>query len=131
MHELLHPTGWKQARGYANGIAAEGKTLYLGGQIGWNADQCFESDDLVVQVEKALENIVAVLAEAGAGPEHLVRLTWYFTDKKEYLSRLGDVGAAYRRVLGKNFPAMSAVEVSSLMEDRAKVEIEATAVLPA
>jgi enamine deaminase RidA (YjgF/YER057c/UK114 family) len=130
MHDKLHPANWKKASGYANGIAAEGKVLYLGGQIGWNADQQFESDEFVVQVEQALMNIVAVLAEAGAGPEHLVRLTWYFTDKKEYLANLREVGAAYRRVLGKNYPAMSALEVVSLMEDRAKVEIEATAVLP-
>lgn len=130
MHENLHPANWKKASGYTNGIAAEGKTLYLGGQIGWNADQQFESDDFIAQVEQALLNIVAVLAEAGAGPEHLVRLTWYFTDKQEYLANLREVGAAYRRVLGKNYPAMSALEVVSLMEDRAKVEIEATAVLP-
>jgi enamine deaminase RidA (YjgF/YER057c/UK114 family) len=130
MHDKLHPANWKKASGYANGIAAKGKVLYLGGQIGWNADQQFESDEFVAQVEQALMNIVAVLAEAGAGPEHLVRLTWYFTDKKEYLANLREVGAAYRRVLGKNYPAMSALEVVSLMEDRAKVEIEATAVLP-
>ncbi len=130
MHEKLHPANWKKASGYANGIAAEGKTLFLGGQIGWNEDQQFESDDFIAQVEQALENIVAVLAEAGAGPEHLVRLTWYFSDKREYLERLREVGKVYRKVLGKNYPAMSALEVVSLMEERAKVEIEATAVLP-
>ena len=130
MHENLHPANWKKASGYANGIVAEGKVLYLGGQIGWNAEQRFESDDFVAQVAQALENIVAILGEAGAGPEHLVRLTWYFTDKKEYLANLREVGAAYRKVLGKNYPAMSALEVVSLMEDEAKVEIEATAVLP-
>jgi len=130
MHEKLHPANWKKASGYANGLAAEGKAIYLGGQIGWNADQQFESDDFVAQVEQALMNIVAVLAEAGAGPEHLVRLTWYFTDKQEYLANLRQVGEAYRKVLGKNYPAMSALEVVSLMENRAKVEIEATAVLP-
>ncbi len=130
MHEKLHPNNWKKASGYSNGIAAEGKTLFLGGQIGWNANQEFESDSFVAQVERALENIVAILAEAGAGPEHLVRLTWFVIDKREYLADLPALGAAYRRVLGKNFPAMSVVQVTALMEDRAKVEIEATAVLP-
>lgn len=130
MHEMLHPEGWKQARGYANGIAAEGRTIYVGGQIGWNSDQQFESDDFIAQVEQALRNIVAVLEEAGAGPEHLVRLTWFIVDKRQYLANLPDLGRAYRNVLGKNFPAMSVVEVTALIEDRARVEIEATAVLP-
>lgn len=132
MHEILHPSNWKKASGYANGIAvpADGKTLYLGGQIGWTGDQQFESDDFVDQVRQALANIVAILTEAGAGPEHLVRLTWYVTDKKEYLARLREVGEAYRAVLGRNFPAMTMVQVAALVEDRAKVEIEATAVLP-
>lgn len=133
MHDQLHPASWKKASGYANGIAAPagGRTLYLGGQIGWTGDQVFESDDFVEQVRQALENIVAILAEADAGPEHLVRLTWYVTDKREYLARLRDVGEAYRAVLGRNFPAMTMVQVAALVEDRAKVEIEATAVLPA
>ncbi len=130
MHEKLHPKNWKKASGYSNGIAAEGRTLFLGGQIGWNGYQQFESDDFVAQVEQTLENIVAILAEAGAGAEHLVRLTWFVTDKREYMADLAALGAAYRRVLGKNFPAMSVVQVAALMEDRAKVEIEATAVLP-
>jgi enamine deaminase RidA (YjgF/YER057c/UK114 family) len=129
-HEMLHPAAWKAAKGYANGIAAEGRTIYLGGQIGWNGDQIFETDDFVGQVRQALENIAAVLADAGAGPEHLVRLTWYVTSKREYLGRLREVGEAYRAVLGRHFPAMTMVEVSALIEDRAKVEIEATAVLP-
>lgn len=133
MNEILHPTNWKKASGYANGIAApaNGRTLYLGGQIGWNGQQEFESDDFIDQVRQTLSNIVAILAEAGAGPEHLVRLTWYVTDKKEYLARLREVGEAYRAVLGRNFPAMTMVQVVALVEDRAKVEIEATAVLPA
>ncbi len=130
MHEKLHPKNWKKASGYSNGIAAEGRTLFLGGQIGWNENQEFENDNFVAQVEQVLENIVAILAEAGAGPEHLVRLTWFVTDKREYLANLPALGAAYRRVLGKNFPAMSVMQVTGLMEDRAKVEIEATAVLP-
>lgn len=126
----LQPAGWKPAKGYANGVLAGGRTVWLGGQIGWNGDQVFETDDFVGQVRQALENIVAILAEAGAGPEHLVRLTWFITDKQAYVSRLAEIGKAYRDVLGRHFPSMSVVEVSALIEDRAKVEIEATAVLP-
>lgn len=129
-HELLHPAHWKPAVGYANGMLAEGHLVFLGGQIGWNGEQVFESDDFVDQTRQALENIVAVLAEADAGPEHIVRLTWYVTDKREYLARLKEVGGAYRAVLGKHFPAMTMVQVADLIEDRAKVEIEATAVIP-
>ena len=130
MHEALHPKGWKKASGYANGIVAQGKTIFVGGQIGWNADQQFESDDFIEQVEQTLRNIAAVLAEAGAGPQHLVRLTWFVVDRGEYMANLPALGRAYRKVLGKNFPAMSVVEVTALMEARARVEIEATAVLP-
>jgi enamine deaminase RidA (YjgF/YER057c/UK114 family) len=126
----LHPAGWKAAKGYANGIVAEGRTVWLGGQIGWTGEQVFETDDFVGQVRQALENIVAVLAEAGGLPEHIVRMTWFVTDKAEYVSRLSEVGAAYRSVIGKHFPAMSVVQVVALVEDRAKVEIEATAVIP-
>lgn len=129
-HQLLHPSHWKSAVGYANGMLASGRTVFVGGQIGWNADQQFESDDFVAQVHQALSNIVTILKEAGAGPEHLVRLTWFVTDKKEYLARLKEVGGAYREVLGKHFPAMTMVQVADLVEDQAKVEIEATAVLP-
>ena len=129
-HQLLHPSHWKRAVGYANGMLADGKTVFVGGQIGWNADQIFETDDFVGQIEQALHNIVAVLQEAGATPEHLVRLTWYITDKAEYLARLREVGEAYRTVLGKHFPAMTMVQVADLIEDEAKVEIEATAVVP-
>ena len=130
VHQLLHPSSWKAAKGYANGILAEGRMVFLGGHIGWNGNQEFETDDFVGQVRQTLQNVVDVLAEAGAGPEHLVRLTWYITDKKEYLSRLREVGEAYRSVIGRNFPAMAMVQVVELIEDRAKVEIEATAVLP-
>ena len=130
-HQLLHPSHWKAAVGYANGVLASGQSVFVGGQIGWNADQVFESDDFVVQVNQALQNIVAILKEANAGPEHIVRLTWYVTDKREYLARLKEVGAAYREVLGKHFPAMTMVQVAGLVEDQAKVEIEATAVIPA
>ena len=130
MHEKLHPKHWKAASGYANGILAEGRTLFLGGQIGWDAQQVFQSDDLVAQIEQALANIAEILAEADAGPEHVVRLTWYVTDKREYLARLREVGEAYRKVMGRHFPAMTMVQVADLVEDRAKVEIEATAVIP-
>lgn len=127
--KTLHPEGWKPGSGYAHGIVASGAMIFVGGQIGWNKDQVFESDDFVAQTRQALQNIVAVLAAAGARPEHLVRLTWYVTDKREYTARLKEVGEAYRGVIGKHFPTMTLVEVKSLVEDAAKVEIEATAVL--
>jgi enamine deaminase RidA (YjgF/YER057c/UK114 family) len=126
----LHPKHWRAAKGFANGIAAEGRQVFVAGQVGWNAEQQFGSDDFVVQIEQALRNIVEVLAEANARPEHIVRLTWYVIDKREYMSRLREVGQAYRRVLGRHFPAMTLVQVVALVEDRAKVEIEATAVVP-
>jgi len=125
----LHPKGWKRASGYANGMVASGSTIFVGGQIGWNAEQKFESDDFVDQTRRALENVVAVLAEAGAGPEHIVRLNWYVTDKREYVSRRKEVGEAYRSIIGRHYPTMTLVEVRSLVEERAKVEIEATAML--
>ena len=127
---ILHPEGWAPAKGYANGIVAEGRQVYVAGQVGWNERCEFVSDDFVAQVEQALRNIVAVLKEAGGGPEHVVRMTWYLTDKPEYVARQREIGEAYRRVMGKNFPAMSAFVVMALIEDRAKVEIEATAVIP-
>ena len=130
IHQRLHPAHWKAARGYANGVMAEGRTIFVGGQIGWNTDQVFETRDFIGQVRQALENIVAILSEADAGPEHLTRLTWYITDKREYLANLTELGEAYRSVLGKHFPAMTMVQVVALVEDEAKVEIEATAVLP-
>lgn len=128
--QTLNPEGWKPAKGYANGIAAEGRMVFLGGHIGWTGDQVFETDDFVGQTRQTLQNIVTVLAEAGGRPEHIVRLTWYITDKQAYTSNLKAIGAAYREVMGRNFPAMSVVQVVALVEDRAKVEIEATAVLP-
>ncbi len=127
----LHPAGWAAAKGYANGIAAEGRLVFVGGQIGWNAAQQFESGDFVVQARQALANIVAVLAEDGARPEHIARMTWYVVDKREYLACGKALGAAYREIMGRHFPAMTAVEVTALMEDAARVEIEATAVVPA
>lgn len=130
MHEQLHPKLWKPARGYANGVAASGRTVFVGGMIGWNDQQEFETDDFIEQVAQALRNVVAVLAEAGATPEHLVRLTWYVTSRDEYVSRLKELGAVYREILGKNYPAMALVQVVALVERRAKVEIEATAVVP-
>lgn len=130
VHEILHPKNWKPARGYANGIAARGRLIFLGGLIGWNGQQEFETDDFAEQVGQTLRNIVEVLAEAGAGPEHLVRMTWYVRDKHEYLDSLPAVGAHYRDILGRNFPAMALVQVADLVEDRARIEIEATAVIP-
>ncbi|MHA6332850.1 RidA family protein [Qipengyuania sp. CAU 1752] len=130
MHETIHPAGWAPAIGYANGVAASGRTLYLGGQIGWNAQQQFESDDLAEQVRQTLENIVAVVEEAGGKPEHVVSMTWFMTDLEEYTAQMKDIGRAYRAVIGKHFPAMAVVEVGRLVERRAKVEIQAVAVLP-
>ncbi|KPB01852.1 RidA family protein [Ahrensia marina] len=129
-HLVIQPEGWEKARGYSNGIVASGKTLYIGGQIGWNAQQVFESDDFIGQMEQALRNIVDVLETAGGKVTDLVRLTWYVVDKSEYVARQREVGEAYRRVLGKHFPSMTMVVVSALVEDAALVEIEATAVLP-
>lgn len=128
--QILQPPGWPRPKGYSNGIAASGRQIYVAGMVGWNADEVFETADFAGQFRQALKNIVAVLAEAGAGPEHVVRLTMYFVDKQEYLADLKGVGAAYREVMGKTYPVMAAVQVSALMEDRARVEIEATAVVP-
>jgi len=128
--QFLHPSHWKPAKGYSNGVAASGRMVFTGGIIGWNADQVFETDDFAGQVEQALKSIVEVLACAGAGPEHLVRLTWYVTDKQEYLASLKDLGRIYKAVIGRHYPAMALVQVVALVEDRAKVEIEATAVIP-
>ena len=130
VHDVLHPKSWKATPGYSNGIAARGRMVFTGGMIGWNDQQEFESDDFATQVRTALSAIVAVLAEAGAGPQHLVRLTWYVTDKQEYLGALKEIGQAYKQVIGRHYPAMALVQVVALVEDRAKVEIEATAVVP-
>ena len=126
----LTPPGWNRPKGYSNGIAAEGRFVFVAGMVGWNGQEKFESKDFVDQFRKALENTVAVLSEGGAAPEHICRMTMYFTDKQEYLSRLSEVGQAYRDVIGKNFPTMAAVQVVALMEDEAKVEIETTAIVP-
>ena len=128
--QFLHPKNWAPTKGFSHGVAAGGRQVVVAGQIGWNARQEIVDDDFVAQVEQALRNVVDILAEADARPEHLVRLTWYITDKREYLARSSEVGQAYRRVLGRHFPAMTLVQVVALVEDRAKVEIEATAVVP-
>jgi enamine deaminase RidA (YjgF/YER057c/UK114 family) len=130
MHRTLQPEQWVRPRGYANGIEARGRQIFVGGQIGWNGECRFETDDLVDQVRQALHNVLAVLGVADAGPEHVVRMTWYLVDKREYAARLQEIGAAYRETMGRNFPAMTAVQVADLIEDRAKVEIEVTAVVP-
>ncbi len=130
-HQILHPAGWKAAKGYANGIVAQGRTVYVGGQIGWTGDQIFEARDLAGQVRQTLQNVVDIVREAGGTPEHIVKMTWYITSKSDYLANLKAVGDAYRGVMGKHFPAMAMVEVAALIEDEAKVEIEAIAVVPA
>ncbi|MEP5729457.1 MAG: RidA family protein [Sulfitobacter sp.] len=128
-HEIILPQGWAKAKGYANGVKTADNQLFIGGQIGWTADQVFESHDFIGQMEQALCNIVAVLEAAGGKAEDLVRLTWYVTDKKEYVARQSEIGAVYRKVLGRHFPAMTMVVVAGLIEDEALLEIEATAVL--
>ena len=131
MNEILHPAGWAKPVGYADGIAARGRLVFVAGQVGWNpATGQFETDDFAAQTAQALRNVIAVLAEAGAGPEHVVRMTWYVTDKAAYVEARREIGRAWREVMGRNYPAMAAVFVSALLEDRAKIEIEATAVVP-
>jgi enamine deaminase RidA (YjgF/YER057c/UK114 family) len=130
MSRLLQPEGWVRPKGYANGVEATGRQVFVAGQIGWNAQGVFETDDLVEQVRVSLENVLAVLREANAGPEHIVRMTWYLVDKRAYVARLPEIGQVYRAVIGRNFPAMTAVQVVALIEDRAQVEIECTAVVP-
>jgi len=129
MHRIIQPDGWRPAKGYANGVLAEGARLYVGGQIGWNKNQAFESHDFIGQMEQALRNILEVVESAGGTATDIVRLTWYVTDKKDYLAKQREVGEAYRRVMGKHFPAMTMIVVNGLVEDEALVEIEATAVL--
>ena len=127
--EFLQPPGWTRAKGYSNGIAASGRSVYVSGMIGWDSQCQFQTDDFAGQVRQALQNVVEVLAEAGAGPQHIVRMTWYVLDKKEYLAASKEVGQAYRDIIGRHFPAMTAVQVAGLIEDRARVEIEVTAVI--
>jgi len=130
MFRVLQPEGWAPPKGYANGIEARGRQIYLAGMIGWNGQAEFETDDFVGQCKQALQNIVDTLACAQAGPQHIVRLTWYVKDKREYLRRGRELGKAYQEVIGRHFPVMALVQVADLVEDRAKVEIEATAVVP-
>lgn len=128
--EVLQPAGWPRPSGYSNGVAAQGRLVFVAGQVGWHPERGFESDDFVDQVRQALANTVAVLREGGARPDHVTRLTWYITDKRAYLDNLAEIGAVYREVMGRTFPAMAMFVVAELIEDRAKVEIETTAVVP-
>jgi len=128
--EFLQPPGWPRPKGYANGVVARGRQVHVSGMVGWTPAGVFETDDFVAQSRQALVNIVAVLHEAGAGPEHIVRMTWYVLDKREYLGAGPALGAAYREIIGRHYPAMTAVQVAGLMEDRARVEIEVTAIIP-
>lgn len=130
MMQKIQPPDWAEPKGYANGILAKGTLLFVGGQIGWNENQKFESDDFVAQTRQTLLNVAAVLKAGGAQPAHIVRMTWYVVNRAEYLASLKALGSVYREVMGSNFPAMTCVEVSGLMEARARVEIEVTAVLP-
>ncbi len=128
--QILKPPHWPRPSGYSNGIMAQGRVIFVAGQIGWDKNNTLQNDALVDQVRQALENTLAVLAEAGAGAEHVTRMTWYIVDKQEYLANLKEIGQVYREIMGKNYPAMALLQVSALLEDRAKVEIETTAVLP-
>ena len=123
------PEGWHRPKGYSNAVIAQGRQIYVAGQVGWDSEERFNSDDIAEQAAQALRNIVAVLEAAGAGPEHIVRMTWYVTDKAAYIAGLKEIGQAYREIIGRNFPAMTAIEVTGLVEDRAKVEVECTAVV--
>lgn len=129
--EILQPAGWPRPAGYSNGVLAQGRQVFIAGQVGWNPRSgTFESASLVEQTAQALNNVLAVLAQAGGGPQHITRMSWYLTSRAEYLAHLEEIGAVYREAMGKHFPAMTAVEVSALIEAQAKVEIEATAVIP-
>jgi enamine deaminase RidA (YjgF/YER057c/UK114 family) len=130
MNKVLQPEGWVKPVGYSNGVAAKGRLVFVAGQIGWNARGEFETDDFVGQFRQCLKNIVAVLAEAGAEPAHITSMTWYFIDKQDYLTNLKAIGAAYREVIGRHYPAMTAMQVAALIEDRAKIEIQAMAAVP-
>ena len=128
--KILQPPAWSRPRGYSNGIAARGTVVFIGGQVGWDGECQFASDDFAAQARQALKNVIEILAEAGGRPEHIARMTWYVTDKREYVAAYKTIGEAYRAVMGRHFPAMTAIEVAALIEGRAKVEIEATAVIP-
>lgn len=129
-HQSLLPPGWKRPRGYANGIAASGRTVFTAGVVGWDEEERFVAPDLAGQFRQVLVNTLAILAEGGAGPEHIVRMTWYVTSRDEYLAQIAEIGAAYRELIGRNYPAMAVVQVAALVEAQAKVEIETIAVVP-
>ena len=128
-NQIVLPEGWHRPKGYSNAVIAQGRQIYVAGQVGWDSEERFNSDDIAEQAAQALRNVVAVLEAAGARPEHIVRMTWYVTDKAAYIAGLKEIGQAYRAIIGRNFPAMTAVEVTALIEDRAKVEVECTAVV--
>ncbi len=128
--QSLQPAGWKVPKGYSNGVVASGRQVFIGGQIGWDSQCRFASADFVAQARQALENIVAILAVAGGKPEHIARMTWYVVDKREYVAAYRELGRAYRDIMGRHYPAMTAIQVAALIEDAARVEIEATAVIP-
>ena len=130
MMQMLNPAGWMRPKGYSNGIAAAGRMIFVAGQVGWDSQETFRTDDLVGQVRQSLSNIVAILAEAGARPEHIVRMNWYLADKDEYNARLAEIGDVYRELIGRHFPAMTALQVAGFVEHGAKIEIEVTAMLP-
>ena len=131
MMQMLNPGGWSRPKGYSNGVAANGRMVFVAGQVGWDGNEVFQTDDLVGQVRQSLTNIVTILAEAGAKPEHIVRMNWYLADKDEYNARLGEIGAVYRELIGRHFPAMTALQVAGFVEHGAKIEIEVTAMMPA
>jgi len=130
VHRSLLPEGWKRPKGYANGISAQGRTIYTAGVVGWDAEEVFVAKDMAGQFRQILVNTLAILAEDGAGPEHIARMTWYVTSRDEYVASLAEIGAAYRELIGRNFPAMAVVEVAALVEPDARVEIETIAVVP-
>ena len=131
MMQMLNPGGWSRPKGYSNGVAANGRIVFIAGQVGWDGNEVFQTDDLVGQVRQSLANIVTILAEASAKPEHIVRMNWYLADKDEYNARLGEIGAVYRELIGRHFPAMTALQVAGFVELGAKIEIEVTAMMPA
>ncbi|MBI2312101.1 MAG: RidA family protein [Betaproteobacteria bacterium] len=128
--QVLQPPGWARPRGYSNGVACQGRLVFVAGQVGWDRNEKFQAPDLVGQVRQSLTNVVAILAEAGAKPEHIVRMTWYLCDRNEYNASLGEIGKAYREIIGRHYPVMTAIQVAGFVEDGAKVEIECTAVIP-
>lgn len=130
MIQLFNPSEWSRPKGYSNGVTAQGQMIFVAGQVGWDANEVFQTDDLVGQIRQALANIVAILATVGARPEHIVRMNWYLADRNEYNARLGEIGAVYRELIGRHFPAMTALQVAGFVEEGAKVEIEVTAMLP-